>query len=206
MTDIAREKKTMSFSDHMRLWFKNFLTPIAAFLNRIGLMPNTVTLFGLFGTTIGAILLAFGYITAGGIVIVLMAPIDALDGTMARLRAMPSKFGGFVDSVTDRYSELVIYAGLLIHYIRTENWLTCVLVYFAAAGSVLVSYVKARAEGLGFKADVGILTRLERYLVLGPGLVFNIPIISLWIVAILANFTALQRIYHVRKQAYKSQL
>ena len=157
MTDIVREKKAMSFSDHMRVWFKNFLTPIAAFLNRIGLMPNTVTLFGLFGTTIGAILLAFGYITAGGIVIVLMAPIDALDGTMARLREMPSKFGGFVDSVTDRYSELVIYAGLLIYYIRAENWLACVLVYFAAAGSVLVSYVKSSRRRIGFQGRCGYL-------------------------------------------------
>jgi CDP-diacylglycerol--glycerol-3-phosphate 3-phosphatidyltransferase len=75
----------------------------------------------------------------------------------------------------------------------------------AAAGSILVSYVKARAESLNFDARIGLLTRVERYLVLAPGLVFNIPMVALWIIAILANFTALQRIIYVRKQAYENR-
>jgi CDP-diacylglycerol--glycerol-3-phosphate 3-phosphatidyltransferase len=102
--------------------------------------------------------------------------------------------------VTDRYSELVIFAGLLVHFLLQGNVLGAGLVYFAAAGSVLVSYVKSRAEGLGFDCKVGILTRAERYLVLAPLLVINQPVLALWIIAILANFTALQRILHVRSQ------
>ena len=98
--------------------FKGILDTIGGFLNRLGLMPNTMTLFGLFGNTIGAYLLSQGQITWGGIIILLMGPIDALDGTMARLRGMDGHFGAFVDSVTDRYSELVIFAGLLYYYVQ----------------------------------------------------------------------------------------
>jgi CDP-diacylglycerol--glycerol-3-phosphate 3-phosphatidyltransferase len=199
------DKKKMTFTDYLRVQFKGILDPLAAFFNRLGLMPNTMTILGLVGTTFGAVLLAFGHITWGGIVIVLMGPIDALDGTMARLRGEASKFGAFVDSVTDRYAELVIYGGLLIYFLQKQNWLACGLVYLAAAGSVLVSYVKARAESLDFDARIGLLTRVERYLVLAPGLVFNIPMVALWIIAILANFTALQRIIYVRKQAYENR-
>jgi CDP-diacylglycerol--glycerol-3-phosphate 3-phosphatidyltransferase len=91
---------------------------------------------------------------------------------------------------------------LLVHFLLINDALSCAVVYLAAAGSVLVSYVKARAESLNYTAKVGILTRVERYLVLAPLLVVNQPVIAVWIIAILANFTALQRIWFVRKQAY----
>lgn len=185
----------------MRVTFKSFLDTLGAFFNRLGVHPNTMTLLGLFGNTLGAVLLATGHITWGGIVILLMGPIDALDGTMARLRGEPSNFGAFVDSVTDRYSELAILGGLMVFYALQLNWVAVLLIYFAAAGSVLVSYTKARAESLGFEAKVGILTRVERFLVLAPCLIFNIPMVALWILAVLTNVTAVQRIWHVRSQA-----
>ena len=167
----------------------------------MGILPNTITLLGLIGTCIGAILLATGNITLGGLVILIMGPVDALDGAMARLRGDQTEFGAFVDSVTDRYSELVIFAGLLAYYLQQTDWLNSGLVFLAASGSIMVSYTKARAEGLDFTAKVGILSRLERYLVLVPGLVFNIPWVSLWVIAVFANYTALQRIMTVRRQA-----
>lgn len=197
----AADNQKMTFTDFLRVRFKGVLDPIGRFFNSLGLMPNTMTILGLIGNTVGAYLLATGNISWGGVLVLVMGPIDALDGTMARLRGEPTKFGGFVDSVTDRYSELVILAGLMIHYLVVGNALACGLVYFAAAGSVLVSYVKSRAETLGFDCKIGILTRAERYLVLAPALVINQPIIALWIIAILANFTALQRILYVRSQA-----
>jgi CDP-diacylglycerol--glycerol-3-phosphate 3-phosphatidyltransferase len=197
---VAKKEKK-SFTDFLRVRFKGVLDPIARGLNGIGLMPNTVTLLGLVGNTIGAYLLATGHITWGGILVLAMGPIDALDGTMARLRGEPSLFGAFVDSVTDRYSELVIFAGLLVYYLTQNNPLGAGLAYFAAAGSVLVSYVKSRAQTLGFDCETGILTRAERYLVLAPLLVVGLPIVALWIIAILANVTALQRILYVRAQA-----
>jgi CDP-diacylglycerol---glycerol-3-phosphate 3-phosphatidyltransferase len=199
----ADKKKPATFTDFLRVQFKGILDPIGGFLNRLGLTPNAVTIFGLIGNFFGAYLLAVGQISWGGVVVLLMGPIDALDGTMARLRGEPTSFGGFIDSVTDRYSELVIYLGLIIHFLLLQNWLACALVYLAAAGSVLVSYVKARAETLGFEAKIGILTRVERFLVLAPLLVINQPIIALWIIAILANVTAIQRIWHVRCQAHE---
>lgn len=204
MVDQATEpkKERISLEKWLRIAFKGVLESMGGFMNRLGIHPNTVTIAGLLGNFIGAFLLGTGHISAGGIVVLVMGPIDALDGTMARLRGEPSRFGGFVDSVVDRYSELVILLGLIVYYTQQRNWLGCVLVYLAAAGSVLVSYVKARAETLGFNAKVGILTRVERYLVLAPSLVFNIPLIGVSIVAVLANFTALQRIWFVRKQAY----
>lgn len=198
-------KKNLTFTDHLRIRFKGVLEPIAAFLNRIGLMPNTMTIFGLVGNTIGAAFLAQGRMTLGGIIILLMGPIDALDGTMARLRGEPSDLGAFVDSVTDRYSELVILGGLLIHFLQSGQATYTWLVYLAAAGSVLVSYVRARAASLGHDTKVGILTRTERYLVLAPALIFNIPVIGVAIIALLANVTAVQRIIDVRKQIYKTK-
>ena len=200
MEQATEEKKKLTFTDQMRVRFRGILDPIGAFLNRIGLMPNTMTILGLIGNTAGAVLLSQGQMTYGGLIILAMGPVDALDGTMARLRGEPSEFGAFVDSVTDRYSELVIFGGLIIYYVLQGNWIAVLATYLAASGSVLVSYVRARAASLGYDTKVGILTRMERYLVLAPMLVFNIPLVGIWIIAILANVTALQRIWDIRVQ------
>jgi CDP-diacylglycerol--glycerol-3-phosphate 3-phosphatidyltransferase len=200
MTDTTR-KQTQTFTDLMRVQFKGILDPIGSFLNRLGLTPNMITLLGLTGNIVGAVFLAMGQMTLGGIIILLMGPIDALDGTMARLRGMQSNFGAFVDSVTDRYSELIIFGGLLYYYTIQDNILGMMITFAAAAGSVLVSYIRARGQSLGWDTKVGILTRMERYLVLSPALVINLPLVGLVIIALLANITAIQRIYDIRKQA-----
>lgn len=192
-------RKTLS--EWMRVWFKGVLDPIAGFLNRLGLHPNTVTLIGVAGNIIAAIFLANGNFLVGGLLVLLMGPVDAFDGAMARLRGDPSDFGAFVDSVTDRYSELFIYLGLLWFYLGQDEPLTAWGVYIAAGGSVLVSYTKARAEALGFDARIGILTRFERYLVLVPSLLLGFPRVGIWLIAVLANITALQRAFYVRRQA-----
>ena len=192
----------ITFADRLRIWFKWFLDPVAGFLNRLGLMPNTITLLGLTGTTVGAVFVAMGNLLVGGLIILISVPIDALDGSMARLRGMPTDFGAFVDSVTDRYGELAIFGGLMYYFAMQGDGLSTLGTFLATAGSVLVSYTKARAESLGFTAKTGILTRVERYLVLAPGLIFGQPVIAVWIIAVLANITALQRILHVRQQAH----
>jgi CDP-diacylglycerol--glycerol-3-phosphate 3-phosphatidyltransferase len=197
---VIEKKKPTSLSDWLRAHSKGILDPIAGFLNRIGLMPNTVTILGLAGNTIAAYFLGRGDMTLGGIIVLLMGPVDALDGAMARLRGEPSDFGAFVDSVTDRYSELVIFLGLLVHYLLAGDWRASLLVYLAAAGSVLVSYVRARAQSVGVETKVGLLSRLERYLVIVPALILNIPQVGLGIIAVFANITAIQRIVYVRRQ------
>jgi CDP-diacylglycerol--glycerol-3-phosphate 3-phosphatidyltransferase len=199
--ETANAVRRLTFTDRMRVRFKNVLDLVGGFFNRLGLHPNTMTLLGLIGTVGGSVLLAFGQMRLGGLLVLLMGPVDALDGTMARLRGEPSRFGAFVDSVTDRWAELLILGGLLVHYtLGADRW-GILLTYAAAVGSVMVSYVKARAEALQFDCNVGLLTRMERYLVLAPALLLNVPLAGVAILAVLGNFTALQRIWHVRVQA-----
>jgi len=207
LTQPAEQKKK-SFSDNMRVWFRWYYHPIAAFLNRLGIRPNTVTLVGLAGTVGCAVLIALGHMTWAGILLLVMGPVDAMDGALARLRNEVSDWGAFVDAVTDRYSELFLFLGFLIHFMLNPNPSGVLFAYLAAAGSVLVSYVKARADASKLDANVGLLTRVERYIVLIPGLIFSgiyapLPLIALIIIAIFANFTALQRIFRVRKDAYR---
>jgi CDP-diacylglycerol---glycerol-3-phosphate 3-phosphatidyltransferase len=208
----VEEKKPFILTDYLRKRFKGFLDPLGAFLNRLGLMPNTVTILGLVGNVIAALFLARGDMIIGGLIALAMGPIDALDGTMARLRGEPKEFGAFVDSVTDRYSELVLFGGLLYFYSSQGNWLMTLSVYLAAAGSVLVSYVRARGQSLGMDTKVGLLSRFERYIILCPSLILsfvhigpvNLAQVGIWIIAIFANITALQRIADVRRQARAS--
>jgi CDP-diacylglycerol--glycerol-3-phosphate 3-phosphatidyltransferase len=181
--------------------FKGILDPIGAFFNRLGIYPNTMTLLGLAGNVVGAVLIALGYLTIGGMVVLVMGLVDTLDGTMARLRGMPSEFGAFVDSVTDRYSELLIFGGLLYYFVQKGDWVSVMGIYLAASGSVLVSYVRARAASVGMDTKIGFLGRFERYLVLAPTIILRIPMLGVWIIAIFANITALQRILDVRRQA-----
>ena len=192
----------ITFTDRLRGWFKWVVDPLGKFFLGLGLTPNMMTALGLAGNFLGAYFLSQGKLVLGGWLVLIMTPIDALDGTMARLRGDPSDFGAFVDSVSDRYAELAILGGLLYYYATQGNVLGSTLAFAAASGSVLVSYVRSRAESLGYEAKVGLLTRAERYLVLAPLLVFNQPIIALWILAIFGHFTALQRIWFVRRQAH----
>ena len=195
------QKKTATFTDQMRGRLKGVLDPIGAFLNKMGLTPNMMTVLGVFGTLVGAVFLARGEMFLGGLFILVFSAFDALDGTMARLRGETGKFGAFLDSVTDRYSELFVLGGLLIYFVSKGDTLTTMVIYFAAAGSVLVSYVKARAESLNFNANVGLLTRVERYIITVFFLLLGQPVIAIWIIAIFANITALQRIWKVYQQA-----
>ncbi|MBA4399883.1 MAG: CDP-alcohol phosphatidyltransferase family protein [Anaerolinea sp.] len=201
MDQPVPQKSPKTFSDLLRVRFKGVLDPIGAFLNKIGLTPNAMTLLGLAGHIGAAYLLARGEMLWGGVVVMIMGPFDALDGTMARLRGKTSRFGGFLDSVVDRYAELFLLGGLLIYYSNQQLWLPVMLVYAAAAGSVMVSYTRSRGETANFKVTAGLMTRVERYIVIVLSLLFNRPIIALWILAILGNLTALQRIWLVRKQA-----
>jgi CDP-diacylglycerol--glycerol-3-phosphate 3-phosphatidyltransferase len=202
--DESSENKRTTFADKMRIWFRWYLNPIAKILNRLGITPNAVTLFGLAGTIGVAILIALGHMTWAGFLLLVMGPVDAMDGALARLRNEVSDWGAFVDSVTDRYSELFIFCGFLIYYLIEGNLYGSILAYLAAAGSVLVSYVKARAEASKLDANVGLLTRVERYIVLIPGLIFNQPFVVVIIIAIFANFTAIQRILRVRADAHRN--
>lgn len=199
----SEEPKT--FTDLLRRIFKNFLNQIAGFFNKIGVKPNFITITGLVGNIIAGVLIARGMLLWGGLIALIAGPFDALDGAIARLRGEDGAYGAFVDSVTDRYSEIALYGGLLVFFNQTGNWGDALLVFFSVIGSILVSYTRARAEALGYSAKIGLLTRVERYLILIPGIIIGYPRIALWILAILTNFTALQRILYVRKQSRSEQ-
>lgn len=200
--------KIASLTDWMRVRLRGVTEPAAEFFLRLGMTPNMMTMAGLALNAAGAILIGVGQMTAGGLLILIGGPFDGLDGAMARKLGKPTKLGAFVDSVTDRWSEMLIFMGLLYYYLNSsasDAWLYCLLVFLATMGSVMVSYTKARAETLGFDCNVGILTRMERYLVMAPLIALGLPWLALWIVAILANITALQRAWHVRNQALNNQ-
>ena len=197
----SKHARKWSLEQLMRDTFQKPLNTAAAFLKRLGFTANSITIIGLFVNIAAAILIAYGKLTAGGLVLLIGAPMDALDGALARLNGTSSAFGAFLDSVIDRYAELILFAGLLVHFLQTGNVTACILVFVAAAGSVLVSYVKARAESLGFESKVGVFSRLGRMLVLIPCLIFNIPLVALWILAIFTHVTAIRRFWHVQKQA-----
>lgn len=201
-TEQTIKKQRITLTDQLRLRFKGVMELAGGFLNRLGIHPNTLTLAGLAGNFIAALFLARGDFLIGGFIALAMGPVDALDGTMARLRGESSNFGAFVDSVSDRYSELLIYGGLLTHYLGSGESLYVVLTFAAAAGAALVSYNRARAEGLGFQAKIGILSRMERFVILIPSLILGFPWVGIGIIAVLANVTALQRIMAVRRQAH----
>ncbi|NIV11731.1 MAG: CDP-alcohol phosphatidyltransferase family protein [Aliifodinibius sp.] len=195
------EQARITLTERLRGLFKQPLERIGFFVYSLGVKPNWITLFGLIGTMIGAYYISQGNLVAGGIIIFIMGPFDALDGAVARAGNEVTKFGAFIDSVSDRYIEIMIYGGILWYFLSEQNSIGVLLTFLASAGSVLVSYNRARAQSLGMETKVGILTRFERMLVIGPSLIFSQPLIGVALVAILANITALQRIYHVKHQA-----
>jgi CDP-diacylglycerol--glycerol-3-phosphate 3-phosphatidyltransferase len=199
--NIETQQEEPTLTDRLRKIFEIPIEKTGEFLYKMGVKPNLMTFSGVIGTAVGAYFVAKGQLTLGGIIIMAMGPIDFLDGAVARARGEPEAFGAFVDSVSDRYIELMIFGGLLWYYAINTEMVGAVLTFLAACGSVLVSYVRARAQSLGDEAKVGILTRVERFVVIGPTIIFGVPHIGVAIVALLANFTAIQRIFYVRKQA-----
>ncbi len=190
-----------TFTDFLRRFFRGTLEKVAGFFSRIGIRPNAITAVGLLGNLLAGILIAIGELLWGGLLAMLVGPLDALDGVMARLRNESSSYGAFIDSISDRYSEIFLFGGLAVYFVRMNNPGSTLLVFFAAVGSIMVSYARARAEAVGFSAKIGLLSRAERYIILIPGIIFNYLNISLWILAILTHFTAIQRIWFVWRQA-----
>jgi CDP-diacylglycerol--glycerol-3-phosphate 3-phosphatidyltransferase len=129
--------------------------------------------------------------------IIIVGLLDAMDGTLARMMGRTSRFGAFLDSTLDRYSEAVIFLGLFIYLSGQNQRLEMILIYATMVGSLMVSYARARAEGIGVPLKDGLFTRFERVFLLVVGLLFNQLTVVLWILAVFSNFTALQRIYLV---------
>ncbi len=184
-------------SERLRKWAAWIVNPVAEAIGRTGISPNTLTIIGFLMTMGIAYVLARGWFFWGGLLIVFSALFDALDGAVARASNRTSRFGAFLDSTLDRFSEAVIYSGLLLYYTRYGTTLNTILVYAAIIGSLMVSYARARAEGIGVELKEGLLTRFERFAVLVAALLLGFMPAALWILAILTNLTAIQRMYLV---------
>ncbi len=173
----------------------------AKLLARTGLSPDVLTTVGLLLAAVVAWVLATGHLFLGGFLVILSGAFDLLDGAVARATGRSTKFGALLDSAFDRLSEAVLFLGLLAYYASRGAYQESILVGAALAGSMMTSYVRARAEGLGLKCEVGVFTRPERVILLAIGLIFSqvalVMLVVLWMIAVLSNAVALQRIVHV---------
>ena len=178
--------------------------PGARLLARLGLTPNMVTLLGLLFSVATAYLIATERLVAAGILLLVSALFDHLDGALARLTDRVTVFGAFLDSVVDRMTEAMVLFGVLLLALSRGSDVLAILVFLALGLSVLVSYTRARAEGLGVSGEVGILTRAERVVLLAAGLLagqFTLVALSvaLGIIAALSLVTTLQRVAYARR-------
>jgi len=211
------------------------LNPIINFLVKTGITPNGITIIGFIVTIISSTILIVGaemrdkdnhqYITLFGIVLLLAGVFDMLDGQLARKTNKITVFGALFDSVIDRYSEMIMFFGIAYYLVSYHYFLSGVFAFVAMIGSIMVSYVRARAEGLGVDCSIGIMQRPERVLTIGISailygaishftgnfkievdwlpfpLIENISIFTtpIFILAVLTNYTAFQRLNHCKK-------
>ncbi len=179
--------------------------PIVNPLARLGVRPNHLTILGGLGNAGAAVLAARGDFLPAGIVVLAASSLDLLDGALARASGRATDFGSVFDAVMDRVSEAAVLFGILYYFSdrggRTEELLS----FAAVVGSLLVSYVRARAEIIGLRLREGLFTRAERVLLIGVGLMIDQVTAMLWILAVLSWATALQRMFLVWSQTRQRQ-
>jgi CDP-diacylglycerol--glycerol-3-phosphate 3-phosphatidyltransferase len=196
------------FTQKFQAWVRKWAERLVSVFRDSPLTPNMLTLFGLVITAAGAAVLGLGQLFIAGVILLFAGLFDIFDGALARASGKVYRYGAFLDSTVDRYSEGLIYLGLLVFF--RGKTLQTVLVLLALAGSFLVSYVRARAQSLGFKCEVGILARPERVVIMVAGLLLDpiLPIggyhlvltLALGVLAVGTNFTAVQRVFVVWQQ------
>ena len=211
----------MHYRDFLQRVIYNVINPIVKGMIRVGITPNMITTIGLLGNVAAAVLLLYGgvecpgdlsYVGWGGAIILFSGLFDMMDGRVARLSGQSSVFGALYDSVLDRYSELITLFGISYWLILSEYLWGSVLTFLALMGSLMVSYVRARAEGLDIECKVGLMQRPERVVVTAVACIlagvlqgkdFDSTLIvvgAMALIALLANLTAVWRILHCRKQ------
>jgi len=187
--------------------FKFILEPIAGIFRALHITPNVITLLGVLINLIAAYLIVTNHIFWGGIVFVIAAGADAIDGTLARQIGIRNKFGAFWDSTLDRISEAIIIMALAYNYAMAGNALAVMVAFLALVTSFLVSYTRARGEGIDIEVKVGVGTRVERFIIMAAGLILSVfyeplPFFALVLIAILAGITVLQRILAVYRATH----
>ena len=195
----------ISLSEVRHMAAERSTTSLVRVLCLTRLTPNVLTLIGFMVSVVAAVVIGYEYpLYVGGLLVLFSGVFDLLDGPLARAKGQSTKFGAILDSTCDRLGEAAVLLGLLVLYLDRHSTWEPVLIYITFVCSVLVSYVKARAEGLGIRCEVGIFTRAERVIVLALGLLIGhwmdkaVPI-ALGILAALALVTVMQRLIYVRQ-------
>ncbi len=185
--------------DDIKSWYLRLIQPVIDFFIKLELNPNFFTTIGFILTVGAALLFATGYLRIAGAIVLLAGTFDIVDGKVARLSNRVTKFGALYDSTLDRYSEVIMFFGLAFYFVEADMMITSVAVSFALGGSVMVSYVRARAEALGFQCKVGIMQRPERVVYIGVGALVHLYVLifAIMLIAVLANITAIHRLYHI---------
>ena len=181
------------------------LNQIAATLHKQGFTPNQLTLAGLGLNFVAGWIYAGGHLFWGGVFVIVAALGDLLDGPLARTSGKVTKFGAFLDSTVDRYSDFFIYGGLALYYARQDQGSLLVLCLGSLAGSFVTSYAKARAENLIQSCNVGVFERAERVILIAlASLFWPLMPLALWILFFGTNATAIHRILHTQKNLTES--
>ncbi|MGA2671204.1 MAG: CDP-alcohol phosphatidyltransferase family protein [Dehalococcoidia bacterium] len=197
----------MNLTDIRRNLAYRITNPLVRILSKSGITPNALTIINLVLNIAAAYVIATNHLILGGVLVLVSGLFDLLDGALARFTKQTTKFGAILDSTVDRISEAATLCGLLIWYIPQEGAsLKIVLIFIVLIGSFLVSYVRARAEGLGWQCQVGLFTRAERVIVLAIGLIIgriwvHSVFVALCILAVFVFVTVVQRLIYLWKQA-----
>lgn len=200
----SAEPEKLTLTDHLRVRVKFLIDPIVTLLARYRFSPDTLTIVGMLAHFLFAWLIGIGYLKMAGLAILIIAPLDALDGALARkLGRKQNGFGAFLDSTLDRLAEIILFGGFIYYYVQQGDELMLAVAYLAITGSLMVSYARAKAESLGLSCKVGILSRVERYAVLLTTLMLGWPEVGLLIIALFTYITLVQRIFHVYQQTQK---
>lgn len=166
--------------------------------------PNFFTLMGFLATLIASLLILKGFWILAGLMVILSGLFDLFDGVIARNLDKVTAFGGFLDSVLDRYSDLLLLMALLIHYLKRGDSEMVILTSFISIGTALIPYTRARAEAAQVSCNIGLMERAERIILLSVGILLGWMKPILWILAILTHFTVIQRIYYVWRRLQPS--
>ncbi|MBN1562611.1 MAG: CDP-alcohol phosphatidyltransferase family protein [Anaerolineae bacterium] len=205
---MTQQKKTRQFNtltDLMRYLTRGLTTRIGHRLYVWGVHPDFITFTGLVIVAGAAFVAAHGEFFWAAVIILAGTPLDAVDGAVARAMQRQDKFGALWDSTLDRYADGFIFMGLAYYYSDQQNQTAMLLSMSAMLGSILVSYVRARAEGLNLDCKVGLFTRMERVIVILAMLVTGWVIPGLWILAIGTHFTVLQRVWYVNRSMQRQR-
>ncbi len=176
--------------------------PVAWLLLWCRITPNQVSIMGIALNFVTAVLIATDHLILAALMYLLAGGFDLLDGVLARLAKMATRFGAFLDSTADRISEGVVFAAIAYYFARHGQSVDAALAVLALLGSLLVSYTRARAEGLGLECKVGIVTRAERVILIAFGLMFGLLAEAVYLLVVLTAFSATQRIVHTLRQLY----